>query len=141
MFKRRNVDMSGKLSSQPSELETLLTNHVGQVWKASGFAECVAIQHLTLVLVQTPFTKFSKSAVWRYLYHCCSYFPECFEILLNGPYIIRDFCIRRFTMTVAFDQKPENKVLNVLLCRRGFFGLLKLLDKNKPFALNIPNTF
>jgi len=61
MFKRRNVDMSGKLSSQPSELETLLTtNHVGQVWKTSGVTECVAIQHLVLVSVQTPFTKFSK---------------------------------------------------------------------------------
>jgi len=110
MFKRRNVDMSGKLSSQPSELETLLTNHVGQVWKASGFAECVAIQHLTLVLVQTPFTKFSKSTVWRYLYHCCSYFPECFEILLNGHIL---FVTSAYVgLLVALDQKPENALMS-----------------------------
>ena len=70
--------MSGKLSSQPSELETLLTtNHVGQVWKASG-VKCVAIHHLTLASVQTPFTKFSESIISRYLYHCYSYFPRVF---------------------------------------------------------------
>ena len=60
--------MSGKLSSQPSELETLLTtNHVGQVWKASGVTECVAIQHPCSVSVSSnsvhKFLKVNKLAL------------------------------------------------------------------------------
>lgn len=48
MFKRRNVDMA-KSSSQPGELETLLTtNHVGQVRSCVGFAQQNSV----------PFTRF-----------------------------------------------------------------------------------